>query len=169
MKRAHLKGLALLRPLLRPFGMTPARVDPLYILRACFPTNLQQTVLVQRLGLCKSTVSRTLRWLQKRGLINRVVWAQDRRQKLALLTPQGFRLLRLLKRGSIRNDVQAALDTVFRLPFHRARQVLRGFYADLRFVALGLGDTSSPPYTPNPLGDRPPLWIWHRDEYDFDD
>jgi DNA-binding MarR family transcriptional regulator len=169
MKRAHLRGLALVRRILDPFGITPARLDALHILKATFPTNLPQTLLAERLGLCKSTVSRTLGWLERGKFIHRRRWPQDRRIKLVLLTTRGQRLLRLLRHGAVRDDVQAALDTVFRLPFHRVRQALRGFYADLRCVALGLGDTSKPPYTPNPLGDRPPLWIWAKDEYDFDD
>ncbi len=86
LKRAHHATLGCMRPLLKEFGLTPARVDFLEAIE------LEETQLgvQQRLGLARSTVCEMLAKLEELGLIWRQRW---RRTKVVGLTRKAQEML----------------------------------------------------------------------------
>ena len=87
LKRAHHATLAFMRPLLKQFGLTPARVDFL----AAIKLELTQSGVQRRLGLARSTISEMLKRLEELGLI----WRQRcGRTKVILLRAKAEELLR---------------------------------------------------------------------------
>ena len=68
-KRAHYSVLRFAGGLLRRFGLTPARFDLLFLLRAKAVTS--QCALHRELGVCRMVVSRMLRALEELGLVTR--------------------------------------------------------------------------------------------------
>jgi DNA-binding MarR family transcriptional regulator len=126
-KRAYHGTLRICRKPLRSLGLTAARYDMLYVL-------MQGTVLQsgvrQKLGVCRSVVSRMLRSLEELGWVTRTVKRKDTRQRRVQLTEAGLRCIRtafnVLARASMRlvciaicpwskRDREALLDHMFKL------------------------------------------------------
>jgi len=163
LKRAHLRSVTLLRTMLDPFRVTPARMDLLYLVMTTYPFRMRQREIHRRLGVSPSTISRMLQRLRALGLVHHDVRSDDRRTKEVRVTLAGIARLRMIVRRVMRaGHVQQALDGIFRLPAARLRDALADFYADLRMAAVHFGDTSRSPYVATPLGDKLPAWQWNR-------
>jgi DNA-binding MarR family transcriptional regulator len=102
-KRAYHGTLRICRRPLRSLGLTAARYDMLYVL---MHGTVLQSGLRQKLGVCRSVVSRMLRSLEELGLVTRIVKRKDTRQRLVKLTEAGLRCIRtaynVLARASMR-------------------------------------------------------------------
>src|SRR5579862_2539415 len=71
-------------------GMTPARVDLLYALvNRPWPADREQRLLPERLGVCKSVVSRMLKSLKELGWITKQKKEDDRRMWIVTVTKAG--------------------------------------------------------------------------------
>jgi DNA-binding MarR family transcriptional regulator len=104
-KRAYHRSLAKAAPLIRGFGLTPARYDLMFLL---FERNvpaqmtfgrlpLTQSDLWHSLGVCRETVRRMLLALEERGYVRRAKIERglgDRRTRFVLLTDLGRHLVR---------------------------------------------------------------------------
>jgi DNA-binding MarR family transcriptional regulator len=88
LKRAYHGTLRVTREPLRDVGLTPARFDLLYAVKAC-RGGVLQSVLRKILGVCRATVSKMLISLEELGLVRRTVYRHDRRQRLVRLTGHG--------------------------------------------------------------------------------
>jgi DNA-binding MarR family transcriptional regulator len=99
-KRAHHECLKLLRPIAARHDLTPARFDLLNTLLvkhryAIFP---YQVAIAKALRLCRSTICKMVKALEKAGFIKREKNYYDRRFHVLKLTTYGRRcLLRVLK------------------------------------------------------------------------
>lgn len=102
LKRAHHVTLKVLRPIAAKHDLTPARFDVLNILllRDLHPQVMPfQAAIARALGLCRSTICKMVKALEKGGFVKRGVamWGDQRCQHVKL-TPYGRRcLLRVLK------------------------------------------------------------------------
>jgi DNA-binding MarR family transcriptional regulator len=85
LKRGHWVAVRCGKEMLEPyasFGVTPARFDLMYALQG---TGMRQSALQRVLGVARSTVSRMLRSMEQRGLVERghvdnkslMVWLSD--------------------------------------------------------------------------------------------
>jgi DNA-binding MarR family transcriptional regulator len=77
--------------LTEPFGLTPARLDLLYVLRSRQP--LCQRELDLALGVTPVVVSRMVKALEELGFVVRTTCAEDRRKKMVRLTDEGMERL----------------------------------------------------------------------------
>ena len=112
LKRAHLCSLAVLRRLLTPFGITPARYDMLHVIAN---TNLwhgkkshwvYQSDIWRALGVTPTTVCKMLRALERLGFVRRTrSIVRDRRQVIVELTRKARGLLRHVLRDVINPGV----------------------------------------------------------------
>jgi DNA-binding MarR family transcriptional regulator len=89
LKRAHHGTLRITRDTLSRMGLTPARFDMLYALKARRKGGTLQSALGRRLGVCRATVSRMLASLEELRLVKRAAYVHDRRQRLVELTTLG--------------------------------------------------------------------------------
>lgn len=104
-KRAHWRLWDFEARLLAPFGTTPARLDMLQCIeRHGAPT---QSFLMWQLGLCAATVSKMLKLLDARGLVERDVDPADYRRRIARLTTKARELLERVRRVLLRTGVAA--------------------------------------------------------------
>src|SRR5689334_15730236 len=81
MKRAYQSSLGVTRRMLAPFGLTPARFDMLYAIRAWTWEGVRQSVVRRMLGVSPPTVSRMMEALDRLGLVTRVRATHDTRQR----------------------------------------------------------------------------------------
>jgi len=102
-KRAHWRLWDFEAKLLAPFGTTPARLDMLQcVAQLGAPT---QSLLVVRLGLSPSTVSKMLKLLEERGYVLRDVCPFDLRQRIARLTDKARDLLARVERVLLKSGI----------------------------------------------------------------
>jgi DNA-binding MarR family transcriptional regulator len=100
-KRMHYATLRLLVPIAARHDLTPARFDILHalILKPIGPRILPYQIRIAKaLGICRSTICKMVKALEKAGFIKRTVELWDQRCRRLELTPYGRRcLLRVLK------------------------------------------------------------------------
>src|SRR3954471_16894373 len=87
-KRVHLRVLAVTRPMIKDYELTPARFDMLRVV-LLHPDGIAQTTLRWLLGVSAPTVSRMLKSLQQLGFVERERDLADGRCLNVLLTPRG--------------------------------------------------------------------------------
>ena len=92
LRRAHQISAAVFENACTEVGLTQAQYGVLTVLHSA--PNIDQSRLARALAFDKVTVLRVLRGLEDRGLITRVVSAENRRQMAVRLTAQGQRLLK---------------------------------------------------------------------------
>ncbi len=92
LRRAHQISAAVFENACTEVGLTQAQYGVLTVLRIA--PDIDQSRLARALAFDKVTVLRVLRGLEDRGLITRVVSAENRRQMAVRLTAQGQRLLK---------------------------------------------------------------------------
>jgi len=115
-KRAHQATLRVTRPILRAYGLTPARLDLLAVLheRELSYIQLFQTGVRRILGVSAPTVCRMLQALERLDLVTRARVPRDLRQRRVLLTDRARELLRTIldthvRSGAMVQHVHAAL------------------------------------------------------------
>ena len=92
LRRAHQISAAVFEKACTEVGLTQAQYGVLTVLHSA--PDIDQSRLARALAFDKVTVLRVLRGLEERGLITRVVSAENRRQMAVRLTIQGQRLLK---------------------------------------------------------------------------
>ncbi len=111
-KRTHHRILRFTRGILRPFAITPARLDMLQAIDRSseVPT---QSEIARMLGVTRQTVSEMLDALESLGLVERVDDEVDRRRTLVVLTSAARTLLRrahaILVRSGVANVAAARM------------------------------------------------------------
>jgi DNA-binding MarR family transcriptional regulator len=115
-KRVYLTGQRHLIAALKAHGLTPARLD---VMRMVLEGIRTQSELRRALGIARSTISRMLTSMEKRGLIVRTSSAPQRATKhVAIADGLAERIWELL--DLLRPAVAAALGTLFDLGPHAA-------------------------------------------------
>ncbi|MCA9585013.1 MAG: MarR family transcriptional regulator [Myxococcales bacterium] len=112
LKRLHLTAQRYASEALRAHGLTPARFDVLHIVGGY--GGLSQAHLRRKLGVARSTISRMLSSMERRGLISRFSLAPQRAEKWVRLTDLAralFVQLSLLARPA----VAAAVGFIFEI------------------------------------------------------
>lgn len=110
----------------------PDAVGLLFLLRVCQSPSLPQDRLADQMGVDRSTATRRLTELERRGFVERVRNKEDRRQMLVRPTDKAFELLpyaieRLddiqaaLTRGMSREEIELLQELVARLAHNAAR------------------------------------------------
>jgi DNA-binding MarR family transcriptional regulator len=111
LKRAHHGALRITRKVLSALGLTAARFDLLYAVKRS-SRGVIQSALRRVLGVSRATVSRMLASLEELGLVRRMVWSEDRRQKLVELTTKGRWRIAFAHRHLTRSGwAQLAIDS----------------------------------------------------------
>lgn len=159
-KRVHLCTVAFGHHVLKKVrGMTAARFDLLCLLRQAslgltssaktsrdpLKVGVTQKEIIQRLDLCRSTVSKMLARLEEMGWIRRARDRNDRRVKRVFFTPTGLRRTWHAMRTVFRQRaLLARFEELFKLlqPRTHVVQALRDFWNRLHAVAKGFGDRS---------------------------
>lgn len=104
-KRAHQATLRITRPILARYGITPARLDLLQVLRVreLSGTQLLQSGVRRILGVTAPTVCRMLQALERLGLVTRSPLPRDLRERRVLLTDRARDLLRNILERHVQN------------------------------------------------------------------
>ena len=92
LRRAHQISAAVFESACIEVGLTQAQYGVLTVLHSA--PDIDQSRLARALAFDKVTVLRVLRGLEDRGLVTRMVAAENRRQMSVRLTAQGKRLLK---------------------------------------------------------------------------
>lgn len=92
LRRAHQISAAVFESACIEVGLTQAQYGVLTVLHSA--PDIDQSRLARALAFDKVTVLRVLRGLEERGLVTRMVAAENRRQMSVRLTAQGKRLLK---------------------------------------------------------------------------
>jgi DNA-binding MarR family transcriptional regulator len=156
-KRAHHATLKLLDPIAARNGLTPARFDLLYVLHAKIGWGgPYQFHIAELLGVCRSTVCKMVRAMEKIGLVERrreILF--DGRRRRVIITPKGRccigRVLKAIRRREIEKPL---LDSVA-FWNRETRNKRFDFVVDLgnhvRHLLHGLGDRAERRPYPTPL------------------
>lgn len=102
MKRVHLRVLAVTRPMISDYELTPARFDMLRIVLGR-PHGVHQGTLQWLLGVSAATVSRMLKSLQGLGFVVRERDARDARRVIVHLTAPGKVAVRMALEATVVN------------------------------------------------------------------
>jgi DNA-binding MarR family transcriptional regulator len=110
-KRAHHATLKLLAPIAARAGLTPARFDLLYVLHVKGDTvEPYQFRIAQVLGLCRSTICKMIKAMEKAGLVARnPEMLFDHRRRRVTLTRYGRHCIRLVLKAIRRREVEKPL------------------------------------------------------------
>jgi DNA-binding MarR family transcriptional regulator len=146
---------AILRTIRRPLaaqGLTPARFDMLYVLYSRMDHWALQSAIRRVLGVTAPTVSRMLRSLEQLGLVKRVRFEFDKRDRVVELTDSGLRRMQsahdaLVASGAAQLAVDCAL-TAPKEPGHRRRERLLDRL--LGRIRLQFGDAAMLSYRKEP-------------------
>jgi len=98
LKRAHHATLAFARRMLREFGITPARYDLLRVVKGTFAGSIEQSNLVQILGVSPPVVSRMVKQLVELGLVDHYRYEECPRIKVVEVTKKAVELLERIRR-----------------------------------------------------------------------
>lgn len=142
-KRAHLRATAMGRLLLRPFGLTPARFDLLFLLQRS-TSRRNQVTLASELGLSRATVCRCVRRLEELGFIRRIRISLNRRTHLLELTDFGRSVVRRAIRHILGGGyLELAYQCVYFGPSERAFFLVEDVLSYVNMAAKSFGDTST--------------------------
>ncbi len=110
-KRAHHATLKLLHPIAARNGLTPARFDLLYVLNAKSGWGgPYQFHIAQLLGVCRSTICKMVRAMEKIGLVERrreIIF--DGRRRRVIITPKGRCCIRRVLKAIRRREIEKPL------------------------------------------------------------
>ena len=133
LKRAHHAALAVARPMLRPFELTPARFDII----VAVTLDSTQSGIGRLLGLTRSTISEMLTRLEQLGFIAREKLGRTRR---VTLTAKGRAIFEKVQRACV-DDQLAAHTITERLALGPHASVFHAIVASLtRLMRRGFGD-----------------------------
>lgn len=143
LKRAHQASLTVSRPLLRPFGLTPARFDMLCAIaqHRC----LTQIELARVLGVRASTVSRMVKALLQLNLVEIAGTEDDLRVRCVYLSDHGEVLLEDALQsvvGSGAADLVGSVASSWSLSERRRRKHIGRLQRHLRWVRYAFGDNA---------------------------
>ena len=115
LKRAYQSALAQLRRAAKPYGITPARYDLLYLIGDGYKP---QSAIHKALGVTRATTSRMLISLERLKLIERFRPYRtrrhlNRRSFMVQLTDEGRRILRAVRNSIIAPAMQLAFESYF--------------------------------------------------------
>jgi DNA-binding MarR family transcriptional regulator len=143
LKRAHHRGLALSRDILRGWGITPARFDMLYAISS--HGGAPQSELRHLLGVTAATVSRMAKSLEKLGFIHRTRDTVDRRRLIVTLTDLGAHIFdRAECHAVISGGVELVLTCGIALEWYASAAIdeLIAFEDTLRGFRYSFSDTA---------------------------
>lgn len=153
-KRAHWRLWGFEAALLAPFGTTPARLDMLQ----CIAQHgvAPQSVLIWKLGLSPSTVSKMLSLLDAQGLVLRDVDPSDYRRRLARITDAARELLAKVYRVLLKSGVASKAHARCMVDLPADPEILRSTFDRLHRVQWALEDRAIfvPDSVPHGEGDR---------------
>jgi len=145
-KRGHIRATVAHRDFLRPFEITPARFDALYIVRwhggSCY-----QSDIWQELDLHPSTISKMLKSMEQLGLIVRerqIGQLIDCRQVTVMLTRKGFDTVVKVIKAFLRAD---ELRAFYNRMHERGVEHIKELVAGVRNIAGWLRDLAKHPYS----------------------
>jgi DNA-binding MarR family transcriptional regulator len=160
-KRVYLTGVRHMTEALRAHGLTPARLDVLRLLLEGVTT---QKELRRALGVARSTISRMLSAMVRRGLIVRASTADQRATKYVAIAPDVAALLAELM-PPLERAVGAGVATALRMrPNHHFRWFFEAVAsAEYEISALreALGDRAT--------RDRTPMLSYFEDDFFYAD
>ena len=114
LRRAHQISASIFERACADLALTPAQYGVLYVLQA--HPGIDQSSLARALAFDKVTVLRVLKGLQARGLCERTVTSDNRRQRSVRLTSAGLQLL-----AQAREPVQQAYERLMS-PFNEVQR-----------------------------------------------
>lgn len=145
-KRAHRATLKLLSPIAARAGLTPARFDLLHLLHAR-PSMVEpfQCRIAKLLGLCRSTICKMLKAMEKIGLVQRARdMMVDQRYRRVTITRHGRWCIRRVLKAIRRREVEKPLLKSMSFWNCDTRNKRRDFSVDLaqriRRLLIGLND-----------------------------
>jgi DNA-binding MarR family transcriptional regulator len=158
MKRAFHGILRITRRPLATRGLTPARFDMLYVLYARMDHSALQSAIRRVLGVTAPTVSRMLGSLEKLGLIKRMRFELDKRERVVALTEGGLRCMQSAHDAFVASGAaQLALDCALAFPTQhdkrRCGRIVRLLDRLVGRMRLQFGDTATLAYH------RLPEWL----------
>ncbi|MBS2015608.1 MAG: MarR family transcriptional regulator [Deltaproteobacteria bacterium] len=139
-KRGHIRAVVAHRDMLKPFDITPARFDALFVIRArggsCY-----QSEIWDDLGLHPSTISRMIKSMVERGLVaSTPVSYGDGRERIISLTRTGFKVIVAAVKAFIHDD---ELRQLYERMHDGAVEAVKSLVAAARNVGEWLGDIAS--------------------------
>jgi len=172
LKRAHHGTLRITRKVLATMGLTAARFDLLYAVKKV-RRGMIQSALRKVLGVSRATVSRMLASLEHLGLVRRMPYEGDRRQKFVALTGKGWwRISRAHRHFTRSGWAQLAIDSALSGKYDDHRwcndaacvEANEALHATLENVRRGFRDFATLDYPCGP--DELTTWF---DYYDYDE
>ncbi len=156
-KRAYLTGVRHMTEALRAHGLTPARLDVLRLLLEGVTT---QRELRRALGVARSTISRMLAAMVRRGLVVRSSRAEQRATKYLAIAPDVAALLEGLL-PPLEGAVKAGVATALRMrPHHHFRwffEAVASAEYEISSLRSALGDRAT--------RDRTPMLSYFEDDF----
>jgi len=139
LKRAHLRAVAMHKPLAKVYELTPARFDALLVVWRRGGRCLQSDVR-RELGLAPSTVSKMVKAMVEKGLVWRRRSAVSDRERVVGFTVHGLEcVVRGIKAFIRADDVRAMWDGLF----EEGRAFIARAITTVRAIGAGLGDDST--------------------------
>lgn len=142
-KRAYHRSLRISHSTLRPFGITPARLDMLKCIERL--EDGFQYQIVDALGVSAATVSRMLKSLIEMGLVDKGPFDEWKTVRVVWLTEKGKKLLAQVLEAVDGSGIADLTQQVASSWSHSKRRVtmhIERFNRHLRWVRFALGDTS---------------------------
>jgi DNA-binding MarR family transcriptional regulator len=124
LKRTFHGFLRITRPWFRHFSLTPARFDMLYAIQHRGRDCMLQSEIRRILGVTAPTVSRMLDSLVDLGFVVRTPDPLDRRERIIVITSQGWAILRRAIRETIPRMAQHVVDCAFVLAWTPLRNLV---------------------------------------------
>jgi DNA-binding MarR family transcriptional regulator len=156
-KRTHHASLKLLKPIAARADLTPARFDLLYVLHVKGDViEPYQYRIAKVLGLCRSTICKMVRAMEKAGLLKRspeILF--DHRRRRVTLTRYGRHCIRLVLKAIRRRVVERPLlqsTTFYKCDTHDKRfDFILDLARSVGRVLIGLRGGWAPELYPVPL------------------
>ncbi|MEO7113762.1 MAG: MarR family winged helix-turn-helix transcriptional regulator [Polyangiaceae bacterium] len=161
-KRAHHEGLKLLRPIAARHDLTPARFDILNTLlkrRRGATICPYQVAIAETLRLCRSTICKMVKALEKAGFVKREEHYYDRRYRFLKLTAYGrrcvLRVLKALRRREIDRAILHSLVNISRISRAKRAAFVNQLVHSVRRFNIARDRYFAPDFYPIPTPDFP--------------
>ena len=143
-KRGHIRAVVTHRELLAPLEITPARFDVLFLLRAKGGTCNQSEIWFE-LGLHPTTISRMVKSMVARGLVNKTYpYYSDNRERIITLTRKGLATVVEAIKSFIRaDDLRSFYDRMHA----KGVEGVKAAVAAMRNIGQWLQDRAVHPYS----------------------
>lgn len=147
-KRAHIRAVEFHKPFAAEFGLTPARFDAMYVIRAKGGVCRQHEIW-EALGLSPSTICKMLKSMEILGLIWREPDEDDHRHRVVRLTKYGFLKIVAAIKVFIRTDM---LRSFYDSIDAKGREFVTSLRIAAQRAARALFDSSTLAYRPDAPG-----------------